>query len=117
MPITKGGIYHNLKESEYTISNKEVVFFFSSKSYLQKFMSIYKSKRETVKYVNRKYIKHDVISLDILSDIRCYLEIEKRGFYVKIKGVEITSNELYRYASRKMIDKNTYEWFVIQKRK
>jgi hypothetical protein len=46
MPATKRGVYHNLRESEYAVSNTEIAFFFSSEFVMNKYLSGYKDNRE-----------------------------------------------------------------------
>ena len=115
MPVTKRGIYHNLKESKYTISNDEVVFFFSSMFYLNKFMECYKENRLKQKYVRLE--KETLLNLSMLTDIMLYKEIETRGFRVKIKNVEVDWNELNKYALRKMSDNTACEWYIYHPKK
>jgi hypothetical protein len=105
MPITRGGIYHNLRESKYTISNGEIVFFFSSELYLNKFLRDYKGNRECY----RKKIKSP-LNTDILADIECYEDIEKRGFFARFKRDKISKDDLYKYALRKMTEQESTEW-------
>lgn len=108
MPATKRGIYHNLKESKYTISNGEVVFFFSSKYYVRKFMERYKKNRENFKY--KRIEEESPINLSTLADISLYKQIEKRGFRSMLKGVELGWEDLHKYALRKMTDNETRDW-------
>ena len=108
MPATKRGIYHNLKESKYTISNGEIVFFFSSKYYIRKFMERYKKNRDSFKY--KRIEEESPINLSTLADITLYKQIETRGFRVMLKGVELGWDELHKYALRKMTDKESYDW-------
>lgn len=115
MPKTKRGIYHNLKESKYTISNGEVVFFFSSLFYLEKFMECYQENRLKPKY--RRIEKETKLNLNMLADIVLYREIERRGFRVKIRNVEVDWNELNKYALRKMVDDATYDWKIYRTKK
>ena len=105
MPITRGGIYHNLRESKYTISNSEIVFFFSSELYLNKFLREYKKNRDCY----RKRIKHP-LNTDILADIETYEDIEKRGFFARFKRDKISKDDLYKYALRKMVDVESFDW-------
>lgn len=115
MPQTKRGIYHNLKESKYTISNGEIVFFFSSKLYMDKFLIEHKMFRESFA---KKVIKFDTpLNMEILADILFYRKIEKRGFRAWIKGVDISWEELNLYALRKMTESNTNDWSKMQKPK
>ncbi len=115
MPATERGIYHNLKESEYTISNNEVVFFFSSELYRRKFLERYEQYRSFFNDKLAKIVGESSLNYDVLSDIRLYEDIEKRGFYVWIREMEITKEELEEYALRKMNDKESFKWKKIRR--
>lgn len=117
MPATKRGIFHNLKESNYTISNTEIMFFFSSQLYLQKFIDEYKQNR--VQLFDRIDTKGTLkyLNMETLADIMLYQRIEKRGFRAWLKGVDITCENLHRYALRRMIEANTLDWYVMRKPK
>lgn len=117
MPPTRRGIYHNLKESEYTVSNSEIVFFFSSRVYKEKFLREY---RENRKEFHNRLLKHgkDIpINLDIIADITLYETIEKRGFRACVGGVDTSCENLYQYALRLVTKPNTLDWYEIQKPK
>jgi hypothetical protein len=119
MPATKWGIYHNLKESEYVVSNKEITFFFSSEFYLNKFMSRYDEHRKKFTNKIKSEMNHQPIYLNMntLADITLYKTIEKRGFFAIIKGVEMSWGDLQGFALRKMTEKNTSDWLRIPKPK
>jgi hypothetical protein len=117
MPKTLRGVYHNLRESKYTISNSEVVFFFSSPPYLDKFMRDYQTHRVEFNRKIDKIVNDTPLNMDVLADINLYETYEKRGFYVTLKGVEISCDELHQYALRKMTEKNSPNWSKIQKPK
>lgn len=118
MPITKRGVYHNLKESKYVVSNKDITFFFSSEHTLNKFMSGYLFNREK----QNKKVEHltdltkNPMNFDTMHDIECYKESEKRGFYVWLKGVSISEDSLYHYSVRMMTEKNSPEWLRIERK-
>lgn len=105
MPATVNGIYHNLRESKYTISNGEVVFFFSSKLYRDKFLKQYENHR--VIYKNKMNVP---LNMDTLSDVLLYESIEKRGFFVRLERARITYDDLYKYALRKMNEDESPKW-------
>jgi hypothetical protein len=109
MPKTAKGIYHNLRESKYTISNNEVVFYFSSNLYRDKFLKEYKINRKLFK----KKIDDNPLNMDTLSDVLLYQKIEKRGFFVRLDRAMITFNDLYKYSLRKMNEQNSPDWRVI----
>jgi hypothetical protein len=113
MPCTQRGVYHNLKESKYTISNSEVVFFFSSEYILNKFLDGYRGHRN--KYLKRleKLDNAIPLNMEIMADIKYYKTIEKRGFRATLKGIEIDHEQLYQYSLRKMGENKPLEWFKV----
>ena len=117
MPPTRRGIYHNLKESEYTVSNSEIVFFFSSRVYKEKFLREYKENRKDFRNRVIKQGKDIPINLDIIADITLYENIEKRGFRACVGGVDTSCENLYQYALRLVTKKNTLDWYEMQKPK
>lgn len=116
MPATRWGIYHNLRESKYVISNSEVTFYFSSEFYLTKFMDSYQEHREQFNKVIEKSIVSNPLNMDTLADVSLYKQIEKRGYFVRLKGAKITWDDLYHYALRKMTEKESPTWEKIQKK-
>lgn len=117
MPVTKRGIYHNLAESKYTISNSEIVFFFSSRVYMEKFLEGYKNNREQFISKINKLTGDISLNMTTLADVTYYTNIEKRGFKAWMKGVNISCEDVHLYALRKMTLKNTNDWCEIQKPK
>ena len=113
MPVTYRGVYHNLKESKYTISNSEVVFFFSSKYVMNKFLIGYQDHRDKYLQKLKKLDEMIPLNMNILADIKFYKTVEKRGFRVTMKGVEINEEELYQYSLRKMTEEKPQKWFVV----
>lgn len=93
MGKTRGGIYLNLLESEYIYndnSQRNITYYFSSKFYMESFFKKreeYREKLETYIYYRSKLR----IDAHTCSDIVCYSEIEKRGFYVIIDNVPYSS--------------------------
>jgi len=133
MVMTKRGIYHNLNESEYAISNSEVALFFSSRFYLNKFLDEYKNYRNEFKIRLQRSMNIDKMNVDLMADIHLYKQIEKRGFRavlnqdvaknvvilndtLKEKG-ELTWQELRLYALQRMIVQNTKDWYEMQEQK
>lgn len=93
MGKTRGGIYLNLLESEYIYydnSQRNITYYFSSKFYMESFFKKreeYREKLESYIYYRSKLR----IDAHTCSDIVCYSEIEKRGFYVIIDNVPYSS--------------------------
>jgi|SRR5205085_2012784 len=112
MPSTAKGIYHNLKESKYTISNGEVVFYFSSKLYRDKFLTDYEQHRIVFDANAEKLLNENPLNLDTIADVTLYNKIEKRGFFVRLDRAKINFNDLYQYALRKMNEKISPEWVI-----
>lgn len=111
MPVTLRGIYHNLEESEYTVSNKDAVFFFSSVVYRKKFLQGYEKFREqTKKRMNATTRCDDVYNSDMLSDLLYYMEVEKRGFHAYVRGTKTSKESMYLYALARMPHKTSPTW-------
>lgn len=113
MPATEKGIYHNLRESKYVISNSEITFYFSSKFYLNKFMIGYDEHREKFKSRMENLLKDSPFNVDTLADIKLYKDIEKRGFFVRVGKAKVTEDDLNMYALRSMTNRETFEWVII----
>lgn len=117
MPSSKRGIFHNLHESSYTVSNTEIVFFFSSELYRKKFLRKYKENRNIINDRLTKNSYDISINRDMLADVYLYIDIETRGFKAWLKGADITCEELHRYALQRTTEPNTLDWQEIQKPK
>lgn len=117
MPATKRGVYHNIMESKYTVSNSEIVFFFSSVANMRKFLIGIDTHRDSYRAKMAKIVDVEMLNMDMLADISLYRRVEKRGFRAWIMGVDITCQDLYQYACRRMTKPNTLDWQEIQKPK
>jgi hypothetical protein len=115
LPPTLRGVYHNLKESKYVVSNNDITFFFSSEHTLNKFMNGYQKHRELFKQ-KTTVLRESFMNLDTTADIEYYKKTEKRGFYVWLKGVSMTDEDLYSYAIRMMTSKKSPEWVRIERK-
>lgn len=84
-------VYNDINESNYTFKYDNLVFYFSSKFYQEKFIREYSD-----------YLKDEIMKLKIKfkCNIYCdemillllYKKIEKRGFKVLYKGKELIEN-------------------------
>ena len=110
MPPTIRGVFHNLKESEYVVSNKEITFFFSSETYLNKFLETYQEERKKLQERTKKELTHVNFNMNTLADITLYRTIEKRGFLARLKGVDMKWEDLEKYVLRKMTEDYTHNW-------
>lgn len=108
MPATTWGVYHNLKESKYRASNGDVLFYFSSELYRRKFLEGYEINRIT--FANK--IEETPLNMDTLADILFYQKIEKRGFFVRLDRARVNFDDIYKYALRKMNEKESPKWVI-----
>lgn len=91
---TARGIYHDLSQSEYFVEYEDIVFYFSSKLYMNNFFD--KSVCEIDSFnerANRVYKDKFKLDFSTLALIRLYCLIEKRGFHIVYKGSVITCLE------------------------
>ena len=84
-------IYNDINESIYTFKYDDLVFYFSSQFYKEKFKRIYTQflKDETMK-LKIKFKCN--IYCDEMILLLLYKKIEKRGFKVEYKGKELIEN-------------------------
>jgi hypothetical protein len=94
MPRTRDGIFHNIEESDYPFSVGEMTFYFSSPTYRQKFMQRYRAEIERFNESAMNVYKRQFNLVFIeLAVIRLYTQIEKRGFYLILRGEKVTCLE------------------------
>ncbi len=87
MPKTAKGIYHDLRESKYSISIDDIEYFFSSKLYRDKFERELQRNRDKYDwFFNGKKLN---LNFNTLADISLYVIVEKRGFRVKVKECSV----------------------------
>lgn len=111
MVVTERGIYHNLKDSSYVVSNGDVSFYFSSKLYMLKFLHGYKLNRKQNQKRIERFAEHSNLNFNVWFDVLFYRSIEKRGYYVTVwhkKGVCVEWDELEKYALSRVNEQK--EW-------
>lgn len=84
-------IYNDLNESNYTFKYDDLVFYFSSNFYKEKFI------KEYINFIRDETMKLKVkfkcnIYCDEMILLLLYKKIEKRGFKVLYKGKELNEN-------------------------
>lgn len=95
---TKRGIYHDIRESDYTVTIGTTIFYFTSELYRDKFEMLYQEETERFNQaLNNVYKNNFDIVGDILAWIRLYCLIEKRGFYLQVNGVDVHCLEDLRF--------------------
>lgn len=79
--VTKNGICLKLNESEYKLLKFGLIFYFSSKLYLDKFQNNVEKfvEEETIKLENKYKMK---ANYKLYLAISYYKKIEKRGFFI-----------------------------------
>jgi hypothetical protein len=110
MPRTKDGIYHNILESDYPFTIGEITFYFSSHSYRRKFMDRYRAEimrfNESAMNIYKRQFNLVFIELAV---IRLYTMIEKRGFYIILRGEPITCLENLTFHLVTNVEPNSLE--------
>lgn len=79
--LTKNGICLKLDESDYKIIKHGLIFYFSSKLYLDKFVNNVDKyvEEETIKLKNKYKVNGNFI---LYLSIAYYKKVEQRGFYI-----------------------------------
>lgn len=79
--MTKGGIFLDIKESNYNVTKYGLIFYFSSKFYMEKFKENVEKyvQNETLKFKNRYKVN---VNLNKIFAVSLYKKIEKRGYKV-----------------------------------
>lgn len=94
--VTANGICLKLNESEYKIIKFGLVFYFSSKLYMDKFIKTVDKfvEEETIKLKNKYKINGN---FEVYLALSLYKKIEKRGFYVydDVRKKEIKSDIVF----------------------
>lgn len=99
MGKTRSGVYHDIKESEYAVSDGKLYLFFSSATTIKKFMTGYEENRKKMDARYERLMNDGVtVNQDVLFDLMFYKKIEKRGFYCVLNGKEIDEEEFREYA-------------------
>ena len=98
MTKSRRGIYYNLSKSEYVVKLDKITLHFSSKLYMNKFLSTYENEIHQFNIkANNIYKNKFELDMSQLAVIRLYELIEKRGFYILIDGNEVTCLDSLRF--------------------
>ena len=110
--ITERGIYNNLTDSSYIVSNGDVSLYFSSKIYMLKFLNRYKMNRKENEKRVQRFAGNTKFNFSVWFDIHLYQEIEKRGYHATVwhKDGCIPKEELEKYAISKATKCEVKEW-------
>jgi hypothetical protein len=104
---TRNGIFNNIMESDYEYSVGPLTFYFSSPTYRQKFMDRWYDEmlrfNDAATRIYKELYNLDFIELAL---IRLYMKIEKRGFYIKVRGETVTWPENLTFRLVTSADRN-----------
>jgi hypothetical protein len=94
-------------ESDYEYSVGPLTFYFSSPTYRQKFMDRWYDEmlrfNDAAMRIYKELYNLDFIELAL---IRLYMKIEKRGFYIKVRGETVTWPENLTFRLVTSVDRN-----------
>jgi uncharacterized protein YueI len=91
------GVYLNLEDSTYIVTNGELNLFFSSTSRLGKFLLGYIENRVKVEKKMKGIIGETTFPYEYVSDIEFYNQCENKGAFVLLNGKQITLEEMEAY--------------------
>ena len=84
-------VYYNLNESEFVYKRNELEMYFSSKFKLESYSKKVDLYLESEKAKLRYKYRADVLFENVLL-LNYYKIVEKKGFYAKYKGLELTQD-------------------------
>jgi len=95
MPIkSRRGVVYDLSKSDYIIEVEPFTLHFSSEVYRQKFYNSYEEEIEVTNIRSENIYKGKYsVDMSVLTLLRLYVLIEKRGFFIKVNGVEVDCPE------------------------
>lgn len=79
--LTKKGVAYNLKLSPYVVNVNDSAYYFSSKNHKEKFIELITENRNKVNKSLSNRFGFEVYVPNI-ADMKLYISIETRGFYV-----------------------------------
>lgn len=88
------GIYYQLEESTYKVTNGILTFHFSSNVTAHKFVERHEGFREKMYEKFTRHIGPDFINLNVYFDYLLYKKMEKRGFYLTFEGRHLEEEDL-----------------------
>lgn len=108
--ITRSGVFNDIADSDFIITDDELTFFFTSESNLDRFIESYKDNR----YINKERVNRGLqgieLNHDLMFDLNLYKAIEKRGFYVWLNNEVLSEEELLSIAITKLKDSGSKEY-------
>jgi hypothetical protein len=107
------GVYNNLEDSTYIVSNGDMQLFFSSFSRLGKFMTGYMKNRIMAGKKMRAFIGDTDLPYEYASDIEYYHNCENKGSLILINGKQATLKEVESYLLHLVADKKELVYSVV----
>lgn len=91
--FTRNGICNNMDVSPYMVELDKVCYYFSSKTYMDKFIKGYRFNREEMKdNLYKKY--HFKLDANHIYDICFYEKVEKRGYRIEYGSTRLCRNTI-----------------------
>lgn len=97
--LTNGGVCYDLEHSPFMQYRGGYMFFFSSQSHQQKFTEKMRMREDWLSdSLSRRFKIY--INARFLADLQLYMQIEKRGFYIK----NCLNDEVYKCPEQLQLD-------------
>ena len=109
MTLTRNGIAYNFHSSPYEVEvkykNFNLIYRFSSKNNVNKFLNKQKENRTIINNSLSKRFKINLI-LDFIADLKLYSTVETRGFLIISEGNKLECQEEVIFDGLKVMKKN-----------
>jgi len=108
------GVYNDIKNSHYILTDGELLFFFTSEYNMNKFSEMYEENREDYKKRLDKAFKDGQVYPVLMFDVTLYKSIENRGFYIMYNNIELSENDLRNLSLDRLIENKTYHYDFLE---
>jgi hypothetical protein len=110
---TVRGVFLNLEDSTYIITNGELNLFFSSSSRLGKFLLGYVENRMNYEKKVKKLMGETTFPYEYLADIDFYTQTENKGHFMLLNGEQITLDQFEQYIVKFIAERKELVYSVV----
>lgn len=101
--ISKRGVFNNIEDSDYIITDGELILYFTSEHNMNSFINSYKENRETYNEKYNRFIKGVDLIPTIQIDVELYKNSEFKGFHICLGVTKLDEKDIRDISLRRMM--------------